>query len=132
MKKDGKYKGRQLWRCKNCWKQSSEKRKEKSGQLWKNYVHGKQTYTQIAENIGRSSRWVQQQLFDKDVHEEAIQPGDVVIVMDTTYFRRTFGVMVWRCPHRRKNLLWRFVPYETVEAYIRGVEELEGMNSRIG
>ena len=56
---------------------------------------------------------------------EPVVPGDVVIVMDTTYFRRTFGVMVWRCPHRKKNLLWRFTPYETLEGYIRGVQELE-------
>ena len=44
--------------------------------------------------------------------------------MDTTYFKRMYGVMVWRCPHRKKNLLWRFLPYETIMAYKDGIEEL--------
>lgn len=79
----------------------------------------------MAEKYGRNKRWVQRQLENVNVSEQRTEPGDVTIVMDTTYFRRTFGVMVWRCPHRRKNLLWRFVPYETVEGYIRGIDELE-------
>ena len=45
--------------------------------------------------------------------------------MDTTYFKRFFGVMVWRCPHRKKNLLWKFLPYETIAAYKEGIEQLE-------
>jgi len=44
--------------------------------------------------------------------------------MDTTYFRRFFGVMVWRCPHRKKNLLWKFLPYETIAQYKWGIETL--------
>lgn len=46
--------------------------------------------------------------------------------MDTTYFRRTFGVMVWRCPHRKKNILWKFLPYETVAQYLQGIEQIRG------
>ncbi len=53
-----------------------------------------------------------------------LAPDEVIIVMDTTYFRRLFGVMVWRCAHRKRNLLWQFVPYETIDAYKRGVERL--------
>lgn len=52
-------------------------------------------------------------------------PDHVVIVMDTTYFRRFFGVMVWRCPHRKTNLLWKFLPYETIAEYKWGIRELE-------
>jgi len=58
------------------------------------------------------------------VEPDSIEPGDVVVVMDTTYFRRMFGVMVFRCPHRKKNLLWQFLPYETIAAYKQGIEEL--------
>lgn len=92
--------------------------------LWKKYTQGKQTYQQIADQHSRSKRWVQQQLSDIVVEEMDHQPGEVVLVMDTTYFRRTFGVTVWRCPHRKQNLLWKFVPWETFEQYHDGITEL--------
>ena len=55
----------------------------------------------------------------------------MVIVMDTTYFKRFFGVMVWRCPHQKKNLLWRFLPYETIAAYKDGVAQLRAQGWNI-
>lgn len=48
----------------------------------------------------------------------------VTLVIDTTYFD-TYGVMVFRCWKRRRNLLWYFVDVETVEAYLAGMKELE-------
>jgi len=68
---------------------------------------------------------VQRQLKTVHIERKELAPDEVVIVMDTTYFRRLFGVMVWRCPHRQKNLLWKFLPYETIDAYKRGIEQLE-------
>ena len=59
------------------------------------------------------------------------EPDDVVIVMDTTYFKRMFGVMVFRCPHRKKNLLWKFLPYETIVEYVRGVDELKAQGWKV-
>ena len=92
--------------------------------MWRRYSHGKQTYKEIGKAFGRSSRWVQQQLNDITIEPDSIEPDDVVIVMDTTYFRRAFGVMVFRCPHRKKNLLWKFVPWEKFEHYNDGITEL--------
>lgn len=68
---------------------------------------------------------MQRQLKTVHIERKELAPDEVVIVMDTTYFRRLFGVMVWRCPHRQKNLLWKFLPYETIDAYKRGIEQLE-------
>lgn len=45
--------------------------------------------------------------------------------MDTTYFGKVFGVMVFRCPHRKKNLSWKFLPYETIAEYVAGIETLK-------
>jgi hypothetical protein len=68
---------------------------------------------------------VQRQLKGVEIPKKEFAPDEVVIVMDTTYFRRFFGVMVWRCSHRKKNLLWKFLPYETIAAYKAGIEMLE-------
>ncbi len=59
------------------------------------------------------------------VQPRLIEVGRVVVVMDTTYFGKVFGVMVWRCPHRHTNLLWKFLPYETIAEYVAGVKELQ-------
>lgn len=59
------------------------------------------------------------------VEPRLLEVGDVVVVMDATYFGHVFGVMVFRCPHRHKNLLWKFLKYETIAEYIAGVKELQ-------
>lgn len=65
------------------------------------------------------------------IQKKEISPNDVVIVMDTTYFHHFFGVMVWRCPHRSQNLLWKFLPYETIGSYKEGIAELEGRGWKV-
>ena len=45
--------------------------------------------------------------------------------MDTFYFGREFGVMVYRCAHRRRNLFWKFVHHETAPDYEAGLLELQ-------
>lgn len=64
-------------------------------------------------------------LDDAGLINEAIVHGETVLVIDTTYFGREFGVMVFRCAERKKNLLWKVVPYETNAEYFAGVRELE-------
>ncbi|MDR0607451.1 MAG: hypothetical protein LBG52_03700, partial [Candidatus Peribacteria bacterium] len=50
---------------------------------------------------------------------------EVVVTMDTTYFGRTYGIMVFRSESLRKNLHWKTVKYETKELYQEGIRELE-------
>jgi len=57
--------------------------------------------------------------------KKEIVPGKTILVIDTTYFGREFGMMVFRCAQRKKNLLWKVVPYETNAEYLAGVRELE-------
>lgn len=44
--------------------------------------------------------------------------------MDTSYFGRKFGVMVFRDEYLRKNLFWKYVKHETLSEYISGINEL--------
>lgn len=48
----------------------------------------------------------------------------VILVIDTTYFA-TYGVMVFRCWRRRRNLLWYFVGEETNAVYLKGIRDLK-------
>ncbi len=45
--------------------------------------------------------------------------------MDTTYFRRNFGVMVFRDYYNSRNLHWRYVTTETVKGYKQGIDLLK-------
>lgn len=48
-----------------------------------------------------------------------------MLVIDTTYFGKTFGVMLFRCAYSKQNLLYKFVLKETVALYLEGIRELE-------
>lgn len=52
-------------------------------------------------------------------------PSETVIIMDTTYFRRNFGVMVFRDHYAVKNVYWQYVTSETVELYKQGIRLLK-------
>lgn len=125
MKKNGSRYGKQLWKCTECGKQFRQKRRSSAQRLWKIYAHGKQTYAQIGKKLKRSRRWVQGQMDQAKVQPRILEAGSVVVVMDTTYFKQVFGVMAFRCPHRHRNLLWKFLPYETIAEYVAGIEELK-------
>lgn len=44
--------------------------------------------------------------------------------MDTLYYRRDRGCMVFRDAYQHQNLYWQYVNYETIALYRRGVEHL--------
>jgi len=48
-----------------------------------------------------------------------------MLVIDTTYFGRGFGVLVLRDVYEKENLFWKFVEYETIAHYQEAVEELK-------
>jgi hypothetical protein len=47
--------------------------------------------------------------------------------MDTTYFGRNFGVMVFRSHTINRNIFWRYLPYETIRAYQESIEYLQSL-----
>lgn len=51
-------------------------------------------------------------------------PGDVNVLMDTTYFGRNLGVMVFKDSLSNKILYKRYVRQETNQLYLEGIEEI--------
>lgn len=70
-------------------------------------------------------KWVQKQLDHCAIPTHVLHPGKTIIIMDTTYFGRSFGVMVFRCAIRKINIHWKFLPYETIQEYISGIEHVK-------
>ncbi len=102
--------------------------------LWKNYSLRRATLASISADDGRSPRQIQRVLrvaaLEQKIELHLNAQELVVLVMDTTYFD-TFGVMVFRCATRRRNLFWMFVGEETNEDYLVGLTHLQSQGFTI-
>lgn len=94
--------------------------------MWAAFQFGKQTYTQLGARYGYSARTIQRWL---DRYEgkspSASLPAKAIMLMDTTYFGRSGGVLVLREAHTGRNLHWTHVRYETNELYAQGLAWLK-------
>jgi len=54
-----------------------------------------------------------------------VVPGSVIVLMDTTYWGRDFGVMLFKDSITKSNLLKYYVKHETNALYINGIKELK-------
>lgn len=54
-----------------------------------------------------------------------VTPGTVVLIPDTTFFGRDYGIMVCRDPHRKKNVYWQEVNAETAREYFKARKVLQ-------
>jgi hypothetical protein len=93
-------------------------------ELWHLYSSGKQTYAQLAERFGCSTKTIQRKL-DKVLIVKRDEFSCVaVVVMDTTYFGRGFGVMVFKNSLDGVILYKQYVRYETNALYLSGISEI--------
>jgi hypothetical protein len=58
-------------------------------------------------------------------------PQSVVVIADVTFFKRSFGIMVIRAPHLKKNLYVQEVQSESIDTYRQGRRALESMGYTI-
>lgn len=101
--------------------------------LWKEYVEGKQTYQQLSSKYGCSIKTIQRRL-DKIIVKNEIndrEPRKVIVLMDTTYWGRNFGVMLFKDALTKENLLKYYVKHETNALYIQGINELKTLGFNI-
>jgi hypothetical protein len=52
-------------------------------------------------------------------------PRAIVVVMDTTYFGRKFGVMLFKDAAGGEDLVYQYVKYETNRLYVEGITQLK-------
>jgi len=130
IKKDGKMRGKQRYKCLACGYvfQNASRESVNSQELWEQYTKGKQTYQQLSATYGISIYKVRKLLDSvimKQKSPKVPKKKGIVVITDTTYFGRSYGIMVFRCEALQKNLLWKTVKYETKQLYQEGIKELE-------
>lgn len=127
MKKYGKVRGKQRFRCLACARQFLPKRNttRTDQKLWKEYVWHRQTLNQLAKKYQRTIQWVQHHLDAATVAPLSCSSQSIIAVTDTTFFGRGYGILVIRCPRLKKNLHFHEVRSETPEEYYNARKSLE-------
>lgn len=116
--------GKQMYKCHACGKQFIGGERISPEELWKEYREGKQTYSQLAAKNNCSQRTIQRKI---DLYQVTIPQKtsrEVVVMMDTTYWGRSFGVMLYKDSITKENLLKYYVKNETNAKYREGISEL--------
>lgn len=119
--------GVQRYRCWCFGKQFLGGKRIDTATIWREYSELKQTYGQLAEKYGCSPRTIKRKLDAYIPPKGMSSPGRAVVVMDTTYWGRKYGVMLFKDALTGRDLLWYFVKSETNALYAQGIAELEGM-----
>lgn len=128
VKKDGKQSGRQRYACTRCGYRFQYKKRERRLQqkLWHAYTHGKQTLIELGETYDHTPWWVRNKLDACTVSIPTdITPQPTIIVPDTTFWGRSYGVCVFRSWNLKRNIWWNEVSGEKVAHYRYGRTILE-------
>ena len=72
-----------------------------------------------------SKRTIQRKIDSYQVLALEKVPREVIILMDTTYWGRNFGVMLFKDAITKENLLKHYVDSETNSLYRKGIKEME-------
>lgn len=117
----------QRYRCGICkqYFQSPRRDEHHNKKLWNEYVWHKQTLTQLAQKHSRSIQYIRGHLEQvSQTHTtRALEP--TVIIADTTFWGRHYGVCVFRSPTLKRNLWWIDVDRELMATYRYGRKMLE-------
>nr|MBK9653278.1 hypothetical protein [Bacteroidota bacterium] len=92
--------------------------------IWENYCKGKQTYQQLAKSNKCSIRTIQRKIDTIQVQFNNDFSNLANVIMDTTYFGRKFGIMVFKNDLAKEILYTQFVKQETNLLYLKGIEEI--------
>jgi hypothetical protein len=99
--------------------------------LWEEYTKGKQTYLQLATKYDCSTKTIQRKIDSVKTKRETVFPSVANVLMDTTYFGRKFGVMVFKDSLTGKILYKQYVKQETNKLYLTGIEEISRRGIKI-
>jgi hypothetical protein len=118
----------QRYQCGECRHRFQYKRRSKLSieQLWNEYTRGKQTLSELAEKYHKSHVWVRARL-DEHVVDMPIDlaPQPTIVVPDTTFWGRVYGVTVFRSWDLKRNIWWTEVQSEKMAHYHYGRNILE-------
>ncbi len=121
----------QRYKCASCGKIFQAGFRLDSDTIWHEYIQGKQTYSQLAAKYNCSIKTIQRKIDAVKTVRLTIFPSVVNVLMDTTYFGRKFGVMVFKDSLTGSILFKQYVKQETNQLYLKGIEEISRRGIKI-
>lgn len=85
----------------------------------------------MARENKRSLNWIREQLNQAQVIIKPVPPQEVILVLDATFFKRIFGVLVVRAPHLKQNIYWKEIAGETIKEYFQARTAVEETGFKI-
>jgi hypothetical protein len=76
--------------------------------------------SQLSDRYGKSPKWIRNRLDTIDLPKSNLIPQETIIIADTTFWGRSYGVTVFRSPTLKRNLWWSEVVTEKVITYHYG------------
>ena len=98
--------------------------------FWNKYSKENQTISCLSKNFNISKRSVQRILDESNESIIFSIPKKAVVVTDTSYYGN-LGIMVFRDIHLKKNIIWKFIPHETLRDYVKGIYSIKQMGCEI-
>ncbi len=117
--------GVQRYKCAACGRQFLGGNRVSKTLIWEEYTKGKQTYSLLAKKYQCSVKTIQRKIDKVAVQATEKHPRKVIILMDTTYWGRGFGVMLFKDALTKENILKYYVKTETNAKYVEGLETLK-------
>ena len=131
--KNGVRRGVQLYKCQDCGHQFRAGTEISEDGLWTAYQDEKQTIKELSERFKMSVATVKRRLHD--IKREWVQPslsGGGFVHLDTTYWGRSFVVLLALDNATGKPLYMAFVKSETVKDYEDAVKSIKERGYVIG
>ena len=125
VKKNGKHQSIQQYKCQCCNKYFNGGKRLNPQTLWQAYTIGKQTAAQLAEQYKCSRQTILRHLKAAIPKAQFATPSKANVIMDTTYFKRSFGIMVLMDSISGKALFVSEVKHETNELYAQAIGSLK-------
>ena len=124
--KNGVRNGVQLYKCQDCGYQFRSGTAVSEDELWEAYQQQKQTIKELSERFGMSVSTVKRRL--QGIKREWVHPplsGSGFLHLDTTYWGRSFGVLLALDHATGKPLYIAFVKSETTKDYEDAVQSVK-------
>lgn len=120
-----------MYKCCACGRQFQEGKRLDDVELWSCFLLGKSTYKELAKSHNCSVSTIQRHL--SHIGDRFIPPvlSEAIVLMDTTYFGRAFGVMLFQDARSGLILDRTFVTYETNAAYLEGLRRIRSRGTKI-
>lgn len=129
--KNGKRNSKQRYKCNDCTRRFDGGERLNSALLWRLYSDGKQTKAELAQQFNCSHSTITRYLKKHNKNNNFPTPKSVILIMDTTYFGRDYGIMVLFDARTKQVLSVDEVKYETNALYFNAVNKLKAKNIKI-